>query len=441
MNTFKKYFILTFIFLLPFHAILVTFLSCKMWVNTDILRFWKEIVVALLFIIASIKVLFLHKFNFKEIYKNNYLLWTVTAFSICSFIYIFFPYFDIKISWFLGFKYDVFFLLALIIWVYLWTIKENFENILKSIFASIWIILVIFLPWFLFWDISKMAEFFGYSTQVSTYNAGWCIAFAQNVTGWHHRFQWTFWDPIRFSVFLVVFYFIYLWYILHKEYNEKLKKWLLIIIPSIFVFVAIFSALTKTSVLWLVFWSSLFAYLTMKIKYNKTLSKKFLINSIWIIWALLAWVLYVKRNLFLHPEAILWRVENLIISVNMFFYNPFGYWLWIAWPASQLWTSQNEVLASSARKFLPENWFVQILLEQSLIWLILFISILIIVWSYLWKIVKHKKDFLSISIFVSFITIIFMWNFTHVFEEAATSYTLFLIIWAYIAKEIREFRK
>lgn len=435
-----KYLIQIFIFLLPFHAILVTYLSCKIWINTDILRFWKEIIVIFLLFVVAIKVLINNKFNFKEIYKNNYLLWTVTAFSISSFIYIFFPAFDIKISWLLWFKYDVFFLFALLIWVYLSTIKENFSLILKTLFASIWIILVIFLPWFAFWDISKMAEFFGYSTQVSTYSAWSCIAFAQNVTGGIHRFQATFWDPIRFSVFLVVFYFIYMWYILHEFIHNKTKLLILLIIPSIFVLFSIFLAFTKTSMLWLAFWSILFIYLIRKIKFWKQISKKF----IWI-WAsffsvVLIFLLYVKRDLFLHPEAILGRVQNLVSSINMFFYNPFGYWLWIAWPASQLWTSESEILSESARKFLPENWYVQILLEQSIIWLALFLSILFIIWNNLWKIMKRKKDFLSIWIFTSFISILFMWNFTHVFEEAATSYILFLIIWAYIVKECRDFK-
>jgi len=44
----------------------------------------------------------------------------------------------------------------------------------------------------------------------------------------------------------------------------------------------------------------------------------------------------------------------------------------------------------------------------------------------------RKKDLLSISIFVAFITLIFMANFTHAFEESATSYILFLIIWAHL---------
>ena len=37
--------------------------------------------------------------------------------------------------------------------------------------------------------------------------------------------------------------------------------------------------------------------------------------------------------------------------------------------------------------------------------------------------------------------ILFMANFTHIFEEAATSFILFMLIGGYIAKESRDFRK
>jgi hypothetical protein len=96
-------------------------------------------------------------------------------------------------------------------------------------------------------------------------------------------------------------------------------------------------------------------------------------------------------------------------------------------------------LASWVNKFLPENWYIQILLEQSLIWLSLFIALMSVIWVYLYRIVRTKKDYLSIGIFVSFITILFMANFTHIFEESATSYILFMIIWSYIAKENKHF--
>ena len=129
------------------------------------------------------------------------------------------------------------------------------------------------------------------------------------------------------------------------------------------------------------------------------------------------------------------------MSVDMFFYNPFWYGLGIAGPASQLATSSDSSLSAGVNKFLPENWYVQILLEQSLLGLGIFIWLLSVIWVYLYRIMKLKKDYLSIWIFVSYITILFMANFTHIFEETATSFILFMLIWAYIAKESRDFRK
>lgn len=435
-----KYLIQFFVFLLPFHAVWVTYLKCKAEINTDILRFWKEFIIIFLLFIVWVKVLWNNNFKLEKIYKNNYLLWLSTAFIISSFIYIFFPYFQPKISSFLWFKYDVFFLFALIIWLYLSSIKNNFENLLKTIFVSIWIILIIFLPWYLFWDIKTSIDIIWFSDKPSSYEANSCISFSQNVTWWYNRFQWSFWDPIRFSVFLVIFYFIYLWFVLHKNLDNIFLRNIFIWIPTTLILISIFFAYTKTSVIWFLFWIILFIYLVRKIKYQKTISKKFFIISSSIIWIILFTILYIKRNLFLHPEAIYWRIENLITSINMFFYNPFGYWLWIAGPASQLATSSNSILSSWVNKFLPENWYIQILLEQSLLWLWLFIWLLSVIWFYLYKIVKTKKDYLSIGIFVSYITILFMANFTHVFEESATSFILFMIIWAYIARESRDFK-
>lgn len=434
------YLLSAFVFILPFHAIFVTFMKCKVGYDTDILRFWKEIVLILLFLSVAIKVLIQNKFNFERIYKNNYILGLTTAFTICSAVYIYFPYFDPKINAYLGFKYDVIFLFALMVGLYLTSVKKHFDMILTSVFVSAGVILSIFLPWYLSGDISSTSDVIGFSTAPSTYEANSCISFSQNVTGGYNRFQGSFWDPIRFSVYLVVFYFMFVGFVLHKELYKKNIRNLLLVIPSLVVFTAIFYSYTKTSILGLVFGSILFAYLVRKIKYGKTISKKTMTLS-WIgITVALAGILYVKRALFLHPEAILWRVQNLVESYHMFLFNPFGYGLWIAGPASQLATSSDMSLAAGIHKFLPENWYIQILLEQSLIWLGIFIALLSVIGVYLYRIVKLKKDYMSISIFVSFITILFMANFTHIFEESATSFTLFLIIGAYIAKESRDFK-
>lgn len=445
-----KYIVAFLIFLLPFHALVITFLKCKLWVETNILRFWKEIIIIFLLFFSLASVLKRNNFSLNKIYKNNNLLWWVTAFIICSFIYIFFPTFNVKLSWFLWFKYDVFFLFALVIWLFLTQVRDNLDFLLKVLFSSIAIILVIFLPWYIFWDISALSNIFWYSDKVSTYEANSCISFAQNVN-WEHRFQGTFGWPIRFSVFLTIFYLIYLWFILDKikyktafqkiKFNKNTKNYLLLIMPSFFAITSIFFSYSKTSLLWLIFWITIFVYLIRKVVYNRKITKKFILRAFLISLVPIIVVSIFKRDLFLHLWSVLNRFDNLSKSIEMFFYNPIGYWLWIAWPATQMWRSIESAwswqLATSSKiethKFLPENWYVQILLEQWIFGLILFSWILLIIGFRLWDKVMSKKDFLSIWVFSAFVTICFMANFTHVFEESATSFILMLIIGAVLS--------
>ena len=71
----------------------------------------------------------------------------------------------------------------------------------------------------------------------------------------------------------------------------------------------------------------------------------------------------------------------------MFFYNPIGYGLGIAGPASQIGNSIEsagawQIAAASVlsvHKFLPENWYVQILLEQGIVGFVLFTSLIILI--------------------------------------------------------------
>lgn len=428
-----------FIFLLPFHALLITSLKCKFEIDTNLIRFWKEIWVIILLFITLIDF---HnsKKKVSEVLKWNYLVWLTIAFIISSLVYIWFPFFEFKVSNFLWFKYDVFFLLCMLIWIYLNFVKDNFKLILKTIFASGFLALLIFLPWYLFWDISAVSSIFGYSQEVSTYKANSCISFAQNVN-WQHRFQGTFWWPITFSIFYVVFYLIYLWFILKKDFKTKTRKILMIIIPSLFVIPSIFFSYSKTTIIGLAFGISLFTYLVLKFIFNKGLKKKQIYALIWFFIIAFIWVVIANFDLFLHPEAILNRLENLIRSLEMFAYNPIWYWLWVAWPASQIGRSIEsfwnwQILAqstSSIAVFLPENWYVQILLEQWIFGFSIFISLFFVLWFRLFQIVKSKKDYFSIWIFSSFVSICLMAMVCHAFEDAGTVYPLFMIYWAYIA--------
>lgn len=424
-----------FAFTLPLHALIITIMKCKYNINTNIIRFWKEFIVLFLLFTWIYWLLKRYKFNIPKIFDNNYILWFSVAFVLSSTLYMFFPHFSIETHNLLGFKYDVFFIFTLIAWFSLISARNSINFILKNIFISTWLILIIFLPWYIFWDISNTVNIFWYSSNVSTYIPNSCISFSQNVNG-VHRFQATFWWPIRFSVFLTIFWFLYIWFILDNI--KKIKhKILLIIIPSIFVLSSIFFSYSKTSIFWLLVWIFLFFYMI-----NKTKIKKVKIPKIipYLILFITLIITYIKRDLFIHLWSIINRFDNLIIAVKKFLFNPLWQGVWKAWPATQIWWSENfvwwEISSRSVEvyKYLPENWYIQILLEQSILWFLLFIWLLIFIWIWLYKIALKKKNFLSIWLFTSFITICFMWNFTHVFEEAASSYLLFLIIWAYLWK-------
>ncbi len=459
--------------LLPLHAIIVTTLKCKIGIETNALRFWKEIILIILLIVTFMRLGRQRNWDISSIYKNNYIIWMATAFTICSAIYIIFPFLEWKVSAFLGFKYDVFFIVALVVWLYLTTVKDNLQTILKFIFWSIAWVLVVFLPWYLLWDISTITEIFWFSEQVSTYRANQCIAFSQNVNG-EHRFQWSFAWPIRWSVFLTIFYILYIWTLLttlstttstylilsksngandNKIETLDTKLWLrnkkfsdiskaLIVVPSLFVITSIFYSFSKTSVLGLFFAISLFFYLIFNIKLWKKIPAK-VVAGLWLfsILPVIALVI-IKKDLFLHLGSVINRFDNLLMSVEMFLYNPIWYGLWIAGPASwtghdieSAWSWQIAVSSTqSTHKFLPENWYVQIFLEQWIIWWALFIWFVWVIALNLYKIAKKKKDYFSLSVFVAFMTLLFMANFTHAFEESATSFLLFLIIGWHLAQ-------
>ena len=423
-----------FIFLLPLHAFLVTVLKCRFDVNTDILRFWKEWILTFLVLYLFTKVLRKNDFSLRKIYSKNTLLWLSTAFIICSAIYIIFPFFQLKLASVLWFRYDTYFLIAMIVWLYC-GLQNDLRYFVKTLFLSTFGILIIFLPWYLTGNIADKAALFWYSSEVSTYVANTCISFAQNVE-WHHRFQGTFWWPIRFSVFLTVVYSLFAWWLFSSSRFVGNTRYYMLGWFAALVLPSIFFSYSKTSMLGFVFAVALFVLLSYKYIYKRKITKTFYFSLAGIITVPIALIALLKWELFLHLWSVLNRVDNLTKSVEMFFYNPFWYGLWIAGPASQMGHSiesaGNWQIATSSvfsvHKFLPENWYVQILLEQGLIGFFLFISLIILIGLRLIESVKRSRDFMQVGITTAYFALCFMALFTHAFEEAATSYILFFLI-------------
>ncbi len=433
------------LFLLPLHAFLVTVLKCNYGINVDILRFWKEFIIAGLAIYTFFRAYTSANYSLKNLYHHNTLLGLTTAFIICSALYMYLPFFELKPASVLGFRYDVFFLIAMLVWVYSGLTMSDARILMKNLFLSTFAILIVFLPWYLFGDISALATMFWYSSEVSTYTANSCISFSQNVNG-EHRFQATFGGPIRFSVFLVITYTLFCgWLFSSKRFIGNIR-YLLLTVFWVLCITAIFFSFSKTSMLGLLFCGVMFSLLGYKYVYQKNITQKFYMILAGVLVIPITLTLILKWEMFLHFWAVINRLDNLKISMEMFFYNPIGYWLGIAGPASQIGTSiesaGNWQIATSTvttvHRFLPENWFVQILLEQGIIGFSLFMALMILIGVRLVSYVKKHRGFLWVGIATGFFGLLFMSLFTHGFEEAATSYMLFLFIGIMLSESVQQ---
>ena len=435
-----------FLFLLPLHALVITTLKCRFEINVDLIRFWKEFFILWALIYGFFLGYKKSGYSLKKLYKHNTLLWLITLYIACSVFFIYFPFMELKAASVLWFRYNVFFLLAFLVWLYVVQLKDELRPLLKTTFIASFGIIIIFLPWFLFWDIASKAAIFGHSTEVSTYTANQCISFAQNVTGGHHRLQASFWSPINFSVYLTLILTLFTGWLLTSQRFTHKQKYLLWAGFWTLCLTAIFFAYTKTSLLWVLFSGAVFSFLSYKYVLRKEITRKF---YIWIAGLTLTPVVLValfKWELFLHLWAVINRLDNLKMSLEMFLYNPFGYGLGIAGPASQIGNSIESagdwVIATNTtqtvHRFLPENWFVQVLLEQGIIGLVLFSALFIVIWARLFDRIKKHKDYISVAWFTAFVGLCFMWLFIHVFEDAAISYTAFLIFGILLSESITE---
>lgn len=429
ISRFLKYLFSLFLFLLPWHALMVTVLQCKLQIDPIFLRFWKEFFIGAFFLVTAVIVLLKNKNIFSALRMNPIALW-LWLFLISSCVYLFFPSLHLTSQALLGFRYDVFFLLAFLIGMYLPWLREYQAFFLKTLFLSTALLLGIFLIWYIFFDIATTTRIFGFSSAVSTFHPETCLAFSQNVAG-HHRLQATFGGPIRFSVFIVMTYLLFIGSLLGNNWKNWIKTIMLLCVSGV-VFLAVFYSYSKTSYIGLFGWMILYAILYIRL-IGKWCRRYVIIAGILVL-CLMSFLLYQKRDLFVHLGSVMVRQENLSKAATMFLEKPFGYGLGSAGPASQIqgggiWFSE------SPTDFLPENWYLQILIEQGIIGLALFLMTLFVVGRALWQKMMTEKDTYSIALFSAFAAILFMGCFTHVFEEAATSYVLFFLIGLHLYKK------
>ena len=433
-----------FLFFLPFHALLVTIFQCKIGIDTNILRFWKELIVTWVALFLFFREYKNAHWSLKNIYKNNTLLGLTTAFIICSAIYMYFPFFELKAASVLGFRYDVYFLICLIIGIYAHQ-TQQISFFLKTVFFSALTIIIVFLPWYAFGDIQSTTHIFGFSDKVSTYSANECLSFSQNVE-WHHRFQATFGGPIRMSVFFTLVGSLFMGWLLSQKNMSGRKKYILGTSFLFLLLTSIIFSYSKTSILGAIFTTAIFVLLSYKFILRKKISPKFYAGMISLFTLPIALIALFKWELFLHLGAMINRLDNLKMSMEMFFYNPIWYGLGIAGPASQIGNSIEsagswQIATASVtmiHRFLPENWYVQIALEQWIIGLSLFVSLLAFIGYRLISHIQKSRSYISVGVASAYFGLCFMALFTHAFEEAASAYMLFFFIGIILAESVAQ---
>ncbi len=424
MKKFMKKIFFSLIFLtfliLPWHALLVTLFQCKIGWDVAILRFWKEGMIVLLLIGWWIHII-RKKLLWDSIQKNQTLMLYIFLYIFVSAIYIYAPHFFPEVSSYLGFRYNVFFLLAFLAGYIVEITNTQLKKLLRGLLITTNIIMVWFLTWYIFFDIWTTVDIFGFSSHLSTFSPQECLSFSQNTSG-HHRLQATFWWPIRYSVYLVIIYFITLGAFMDEQIHKK-KKYSIIVLETIWVLLSVFFSYTKTSFIGFLLWGIVFLYVIRKISQKHIFFKKYLYYIIMVSVLIGGIWMYVYRDLFLHIWSLVQRFENLIFSFELLRNNIFWYWLGIAGPASMVSNSSNYF-----SPFLPENWYVQVWLETGIVWLFLFLGILWLIGKGLYVSLLRQKKYYLVGLFCALVSLCIMAFFTHSFEEAATSYILFFLI-------------
>lgn len=224
------------------------------------------------------------------------------------------------------------------------------------------------------------------------------------------RWQWIFSGPNNYWYFLVVFLPLIIKYFTFSISSLKdifTKKQNLI---SLFVYLLRFSAIILT-----LSRSALLGTIVVLFLLNIYRWKRH-----WKIWLTLFGIvlLGILWLSFLKSSSTLAHIAAKFSSLHYVIQKPLWYWLWSSWPAiHHNWN------------ILPENYFIQLMIDIGLIGFSLF------VWRY-WVCWRRIRWLFHIDVFWQYIWALVIWwiallvmgIFLHVFEDSMVNYSFFIIL-------------
>ena len=241
--------------------------------------------------------------------------------------------------------------------------------------------------------------------------------------GWTLRRQWFFSWPNNYWYFLVAF-LPFVW----RFFTNKIKKnenlvWSIIALTIWMAWMA--ATLSRAVLVW--------AVVVFLVFYRKELKSKKRLLLWWWIWILTILVgLSVRKR-----ESTVWHIASKFETIPEVISAPIWHGLGSSWP----WVHYKW-------KYLPENYFLQIMLDIWTIWflfrafsmLYLFLIQHKVVWLNKWKLTIEEEYYLQVlhKLQIWFFALLIMWLFLHVFEDSMVNYLFFtiygIILWSLSTK-------
>ena len=161
-------------------------------------------------------------------------------------------------------------------------------------------------------------------------------------------------------------------------------------------------------------------------KHHKKLLIWLTIFSVSFLWLL--WIIFQHQltNIVFRTSSTTGHFDRMEIWIDRFLEKPLWAWLAESGPAyrniyPEKQTKNDEV------KYIPESWYIQVLIEW---WIIFFITFITILFTVLFKLYSKSK-----IMFGMFFAIMIMNIFLHIFEATYLSMLLFIFVWLFISKK------
>ncbi len=403
------------VIILPFYVILSLFLENILHIPFAWF-FLKELLIVILFLSLAYEYIKDKKFP-----KFDLLDYLIFAFIIYGVWISLINWLWIK-SIIFGWRYDFMFLIVMLIFRHGWNyLKIKLEKLIE-LFLYSWAISILLWVIFKFAVNEKFLVNFWFIDYVWNWVYSWWVPnYHWLEWTWIRRFQWILDWPNPMAYFLIFYsgFFVY---------AQKDKKEYYVFLSLAFLFWLLLLTYSRSALLWV--FAGIWLLFLFDIKRLFKKYKKLLLSSFLILAIILSSLTYIFRepltNIVLRTGSTSGHFERMEIWFKRFLEKPLWAWLAEAWPAfrsiyPEKQTKKDEIY------YIPESWYIQILIEGWIIYFLVFLSILILILKWLFK--------TSTILFATFFAVLVMNIFLHIFEATYLSVLLFIFIWLFLKKE------